>query len=128
MSGKRAKARRKQFAGLDPVEFYWRALGEKCPCGRVARLEVKLFAPLEYFSDRADELAAIAAQHGGKVPVIRIKDGKAVKVGQGYACHLHASTLEKMAAKAHSSWFAEFDRGPDPKKVRPHFQVPRGFN
>lgn len=125
MSGKRTKARRHQFGGLSPKEFYWKIMGAHCPCGNLACIEIKLFAPLEYFKDRVDELAAISEVHGGRVPVSITRHGKVVRVGMSYACHLHASDLEKVAAKHHSSWYAEIDRGPDPKKIRPHSQVPR---
>lgn len=122
--GSRNRKRREPFGGLTPTEYYWRTLGHRCLCGRLAGLSARMYTPLS--ECKVDFLAALSTQYDGQVPIVETREGRYVRTGESHACHLHASKLEKEAAKHPSSWFVDFDRGPEPKNIRPQVAVPRG--
>lgn len=93
-----------------PAELHWETLNFRCPCGALACITVRLYAPVADLG--VDTLAAIAVQHGGGVPVVDTENGKYVRMGESAACAAHKAVMEQQVAKHPSSWYAEFDRGP----------------
>ena len=92
--------------------YHWKVADKKCTlCGRPAVLTCRVFAPLD--SIPPQHLMVMGLERGGKIPVVRTKYGKFIRIGEAAACAAHKVDLERQSAKHPDTWFVEFDRGPD---------------
>ena len=109
------RGRRKPFNGVPARDVHMRMLGRACSaCGKPALATLRVYAMLSDL--RVDDLAAISVQHGGQVPVLDTKQGKAIRVSETFACPECLPTAERVAARAPSHYFVDVDRGPSSER------------
>jgi hypothetical protein len=125
MSKKPKVIHRKQlFGGIkSAAQVHWEGFPlAKCPCGLDPIVRALSFAPIADLLDKDPLLLRqLSDRNGGNLPLLELKYGTFVRIGEMFACTLCRSTLEKAMAKLPSYVLVEFDTGPSPD--RPVVQV-----
>jgi hypothetical protein len=111
--------RKQLFGGKSAQQVHWEGFPHaKCPCGLDPVVRALSFAPIKELLDNDPLLLRqLADQNGGDLPLLALKYGTFVRIGEMFACNLCRLTLAKSAAKLPSYVLVDWDEGPSPDRL-----------
>jgi|WetSurSiteA1Bulk_404760.scaffolds.fasta_scaffold10815_2 hypothetical protein len=94
-------------------------MGRKClSCSNKASVRFRIFVPPDEFFRRSPNAAAkMAADNGGGLPTVRMRDGQRMTLVSDNGFCSHCLKDAEIAAARGPSWaVVEIDRGPNPQR------------